>query len=1800
MASNVFDTELNTSGHENTLDSMTMSTADMLGGGAVATVVDFGASLWNSLPGTDYVATEDILSRVSTNALKVYEEHPDAIHTASFIGGLAVPIGLSAKTMGAMRAGVKGVNWFGEGYTRAADLAKITEAVDATKGYRDLARGIYAKTAINQSLDAVAAELAIVGLMNAHPFMEDYMKDLPSNFAYGAMLGGALGAGVGVIADRFAIKAAEGSAFQTAINLVNKTGEVAYQDMSNTLRLHANETSIKNLEELMQSRITLGKNETNDLTYQIAKQYQLDIRAQQASLFDSMLSQEIKDLPAEQRDPIMRTLIDNKAMLGAENIRFLTENEVTAKGFIKVPKFSLGKVPEFIGLNSSKKGPVIPKKQEAVYFPELGLYGTKNDAIHYAGASVYGRTKEQLAKDINYKSKVPNFDSELELPSMSAAEAQRQYIGVWERVKSMSPKELSAMHIGETDGAALNAVIWRMATDPEVAGIKIKVSNNLPVMKQIVKEHVEKLVQEGKITAQEAANIGPDAVYAAKLDKLGKEIGSNQFFPSIARQEIRAWIGGDKMEFNKAALDFHADSVKGSYAKSGVDPAGVAKFERIYNSPESQMLRQRFQQLADHDGFVYLYRGWQTNEIKGAQMLDSFTTHYEKAAQFTKHNPDKNRAIKLYKVPVDDIVAGFRDVGGGEFNAEIIVRASARTPVAELSPTGKMALKQAAEEASVSGGKLVTTKTTILKETIQDSVNNLGLPELTSLFVAQKQAALDAMIKAGMPMESIALKTNTDFNVVKAYAMTKQTGVGLDSFVPPNTAPMVALNNIKRYDDIDEALSPARQPWVLSSNTIKNPLYIEKNVALDGKMARMLNREFSSDTMAASKSSAAQAMDKLFYSPEGLGSAVDAVRARIGAINNALAGSPLLNSLDFVTRNMGDIGPAVSAIGKEVQEIARSTAAKVMMPIEAAMTEVQKDAGAMIEFATFFNVNAGLKGWRGIDKEGYIVQKVMRENEAGEMVEVLERVKYKTKTSEKEYRITVPSVRKLVDEIQSQSTELRELANTINRLKGTADINDIGLWMPSFNPIDKHIAYVHDTVEGTTKLLWATSQKEFDSMLGAFKKRLLEEGTSKRFDVVVKQEQKNFNLLNGRLDPILMERADIGMLKTGASASEIIKPDLALFGEMAKGYEYHISAQVRNLADLNLYELTDSLQRMSSYNKRLSEAQPLSALRRAITHEKDIAAVMRNALLGSPNLGEYAGWQVWNRGFEVAVGMAANKVNDVWNEVAKPLLGKVKFKDSGDIEIAGNKKINYKDLNEQLEARGIQYPWAGMDEQVAKEAGYFSFEQSPDAFKRLIYGGNALVATLALRFGEIAQPLVNAMSMPIITSMAMVNKMPESFLGVQKKTMNIWPSQVMYEGIRAMHSPNFAALNKRWKEAGYFKPLVSEVTDVLRATHKFDKGITATIENALDSTVVKAFSAPADLAESMTRKAAMNIGAQLGKRLYPELDDVGITVFARDFMDKALGNFHAAQRPVMFQGTLGVALGLFQTYMWTMGQSVYRHLEHGNYKAIGKAALLQSGIFGAGSMPGFDAVSNMIADKFSDDNIDLVTGTYRATGDAAADVILYGLPSNLGIGTFSTRGDISPRFPTKPSDLVSANFVGQMIKSLGQVGSALNTQSSDMGRSFLQALSLQSMSRPLARSAELVTGYSMTQRGNTVQVPEEVWTFTGIASRLMSTRPIEEQKLRDADHLNHFYGSLDRDNREEAMTKLKTSIRNGTLSDELLASTAEKYFRNGGSPAGWRSAINNAIARTEESGRETFISKLRPNSPLNFMIDGME
>jgi hypothetical protein len=465
---------------------------------------------------------------------------------------------------------------------------------------------------------------------------------------------------------------------------------------------------------------------------------------------------------------------------------------------------------------------------------------------------------------------------------------------------------------------------------------------------------------------------------------------------------------------------------------------------------------------------------------------------------------------------------------------------------------------------------------------------------------------------------------------------------------------------------------------------------------------------------------------------------------------------------------------------------------------------------------------------------------------------------------------------------------------------------------------------------------------------------------------------------------------------------------------------------------------------------------------------------------------------------------------------------------------------------------------------------------------------------------ELGQPLVNMLSLPVLTSAAVQRQFLPEYMGTKlSKNFHLSTTAAMYDGMRMMFNPEYRNIYRTMgKDLGIMDPVVSEVSEMLAHTRSFNTDLMQKAENAMNGKLVEWLSWGADMSEKAVREVSFATGVSLAKKAYPGLSDSGVMTFARNFVDTAVGNYTAAQRPTAFQGTLGVAMGLFQTYMVTLAQQMYRRFELRDYKSLAKIMLTQSSIFGVKGLPGFNLVSEQIGDKFSDANYDLTSGTYRAVGEDVGDLILYGLPSNLGPAVY-TRGDFQPRIPnpvTGLQNLAAVNILGSAYdsaKTLMKATSELGDEGAT--KAFMEALSVQSISRPVARLSEFATGYAVTRQGNLIAGPEEIYSAQGIAARIFATRGLREAKAREAQYTDKLYGQIDRDQRQEAIKILANHTRSGTLTPEILERVQEKYMRTG-SPSGWYSALDKVRTDTDSPGVSAVRNHLSTNSPSALMI----
>lgn len=905
---------------------------------------------------------------------------------------------------------------------------------------------------------------------------------------------------------------------------------------------------------------------------------------------------------------------------------------------------------------------------------------------------------------------------------------------------------------------------------------------------------------------------------------------------------------------------------------------------------------------------------------------------------------------------------------------------------------------------------------------------------------------------------------------------------------------------------------------------------------------------------------------------------------------NAKGGNRTWTSTDFATRHMEEFGRLATEIGDARVGIDLQVNKRLLTPISNAGRAIAGDSAKMTEFANALNVRAS-NGGKLIYKEGKFVTQVIK---SGEVVEEIPAV---VPGTNKVFEVTSREVDELLIHLQNAGREIYENQRVVNQLKGVREPSDIGFWVPAYNPVNKHIGFVQDLNTGALRTFVGNTADELTETMKAYPKkaheRLLTRDEVEKYKISV-----HGDLLDDIVSP------DATMLKQGIG---LVAPEVSpqMLGELVEGIRSRVQYQSSSIIEAAIPDLMQKLDLMSAYNQRATATQGSNAFQRAVktSAAKDTARDVKEIILGQS--------ASRSNPFMSGINTTTNTLIQYGIDMTTKL-----FKT---FQAAAGKdaSIDYGKYMDSLKAAGIENPFKVFDE-AAQAAQYERALGRTEAItpQRLVNTANAYAATIALRFGELAQPLVNMMSLPILQISAISRTFKAESLKNGADVLGNNSLSIIANGIRRMNSqhPINRKYMKMFEEEGLLNSRVSEVDDLIREARFATGGTVSRIERAIDSSFVNFMSKPSDMSDTLTRKATLMTAVELANKLYgPTISDQQMLIFARDFLKQTIGNYSAAQRPAMFQGTFGAAMGLFQTYMLTYAQSMYRSIELKDYKGLGKMMLAQAGIFGAGSLPGFQPVSELIGEEFSDDHMDLIRGTYRALPDPLANVIMYGLPSNLA-PAIHTRGDVNPRLPTGFSTMVAPSMIAQTMDTLYGVGKAITSGSKPAGQAFMEALSMQSVSRPIARWSELISGSAVTRQGKQIageqatgSIPglinymsgnAETWNWQGAMARVFSTRPLAEAKIREAHHLKSVYDAADTEHRKSVTQTLNQLIRAGSLDEQSLEDLAVSYLRVG-SPQGFRSAVHEAMLSNSRESYLDLTSRLG-DSPLMYMLEDIE
>ena len=329
------------------------------------------------------------------------------------------------------------------------------------------------------------------------------------------------------------------------------------------------------------------------------------------------------------------------------------------------------------------------------------------------------------------------------------------------------------------------------------------------------------------------------------------------------------------------------------------------------------------------------------------------------------------------------------------------------------------------------------------------------------------------------------------------------------------------------------------------------------------------------------------------------------------------------------------------------------------------------------------------------------------------------------------------------------------------------------------------------------------------------------------------------------------------------------------------------------------------------------------------------------------------------------------------------------------------------------------------------------------------------------------------------------------------------------------------------------------------------------------------------------------------------------------FVNRTQGVTLASQRPLMFKGAIGQAVGLFQTYQFNMLQQLFRYVGEGDRARVGTLLGLQGSIYGLNGLPAFNAMNQYIVGNAAGNtgHKDIVSTTYDVAGQEAGDWLMYGLSSNFLLHpdakvNLYSRGDINPRQVTViPTALADVPIVGAATKFFGSLYEATQkiNKGADVWPSFLQGLEHSGISRPLsgfAQAMEATTNprnavFSTDNAGNIVMQNDLFSAMT--AARIAGAKPLDEARALDAYHRVTVYEAANTKMIENLGEGIKATVAGGNVpSSTQINGFLSEYMKAGGKQQEFNKFWVSQVLNANHSKVNQMISNA--NNPLsNYM-----
>lgn len=506
--------------------------------------------------------------------------------------------------------------------------------------------------------------------------------------------------------------------------------------------------------------------------------------------------------------------------------------------------------------------------------------------------------------------------------------------------------------------------------------------------------------------------------------------------------------------------------------------------------------------------------------------------------------------------------------------------------------------------------------------------------------------------------------------------------------------------------------------------------------------------------------------------------------------------------------------------------------------------------------------------------------------------------------------------------------------------------------------------------------------------------------------------------------------------------------------------------------------------------------------------------------------------------------------------------------------------IPWEEVNAIAEKHGIK----GM---YQNDAEYFlsNVPRDRNLIKEAVTKANMLLANTVLRL-DFFNSIVNTVSTPLLlgTELASIRtalKNEPELLGKLGEALSI-----SVPGGKGMAVPSATKLQAQ-AIANFFgdkgKELIAryrangDIRDTLDQFHSMMDSLALRADfKAFGDGVTKAFEKAArftlnEQAEQFTRFVSADVMRQLTE---PAVEAGKLSLkeqnaFISVFTNRVQGNYVSSQRPIVFQGVLGSAVSLFQTYSFNLMQQLLRHVGNQDKRAVATMFGMQAGLFGLNGLPFFEAVNTHIIGNSSlnQGHHDAYSLAPTLLGKELGDWLMYGTASAMPLvmgdkmPALYTRGDINPRhmsiLPLNPMDVPAVDASRRVVANLVDMGSKI-AGGANVTQALLQGLEHNGINRPLAGFAQVLNGQSTTSKGSIISASSDFDLVTS-AARILGSRPMDEALALNNLYRMKAYQAADNDRMEQLGERVKTYLyRNQFPPDDVMDTFMKDYAKAGG------------------------------------------